>query len=188
MTGSPTSLRATYDSFVQAGLDSFDPAKIILIRSHVARFWVAEDGTIAPTNVDSRDAPLLEALDAYFAEQTGCSVGRRPGLFSVFCPVAGLRPPTAQVDRDDLVALCTPDPGGAGPGAASEPPANAPRGASAADYVVGAIRGAARGRGQAAELLHRRQGVVRRPLALAYLEQVGAEVAMTVHLVSIRPA
>ena len=72
--GFTDSLRSTYDSFIRACLDSFDPARIILVRSHVARFWIAEDGTIAPTNVDRRDARFLEALDDYFIEQTGCRV------------------------------------------------------------------------------------------------------------------
>ena len=72
--GFTDSLRSTYDSFIRACLDSFDPARIIMVRSHCPRFWISEDGTIAPTDVDRRDARFLEALDDYFIEQTGCRV------------------------------------------------------------------------------------------------------------------
>ena len=84
--------RAAYDAFVRACLDSFDPARIILIRSHVPRFWVADDGTIAPTNADRRDAQFLEAMDAYFVEQTGCRVAR--GTLRHFRPRSGGIPST----------------------------------------------------------------------------------------------
>jgi hypothetical protein len=67
-------LKSIYDSFIRACLDSFDPARIILVRSHSPRFWIAEDGTIAPTDVDRSDARFLAALDDYFIEQTGCLV------------------------------------------------------------------------------------------------------------------
>ena len=72
--GLTDSLRSIYDSFISACLDSFGPARIILVRSHGPRFWIAEDGTVAPTDVDRRDARFLEELDDYFIEQTGCRV------------------------------------------------------------------------------------------------------------------
>jgi hypothetical protein len=133
-------LRAAYDAFVRACLDSFDPARIILIRSHVPRFWVADDGTIAPTNVDRRDARFLEALDAYFVEQTGCRLAS--GTLRHFPSDARWHTVDHRLRRameEDLVALCS-LPGGAGPGSTKTAPA-ARREPSAADHVVGAARG-----------------------------------------------
>jgi hypothetical protein len=132
--------RAAYDAFVRACLDSFDPARIILIQSHVPRFWVADDGTIAPTNADRRDAQFLEAMDAYFVEQTGCRVAR--GTLRHFPSAVGWHTVDHRLRRameEDLVALCS-SPGGAGPGAAKTAPAGT-REPSAADHVVGAVRG-----------------------------------------------
>ena len=134
-------LRAMYDAFVRACLDSFDPARIILIRSRFPRFWVADDGTIAPTNVDPRDALFLEALDAYFIEQTGCRVANGalrhfPSTFQWHTSDHRLR----RAIEDDLVELCTPDLTGAGPASAGTPPA-AWQTRSAADHLVGAVRG-----------------------------------------------
>jgi hypothetical protein len=67
-------LRERYDAFVSACVMNFHPSKIVLIRSYGSRFWVAEDGVVAPTNVDRNDARLLERLDDYFIERTGCRV------------------------------------------------------------------------------------------------------------------
>ena len=120
--GFTDSLRSIYDSFIRACLDSFDPARIILVRSHVARFWIAEDGTIAPTNVDRRDARFLEALDDYFIEQTGCRVSRPPWLTSHLRSNGRLFDPRLRrAIEEDLVELCTPGPGGD----TSDPPAPA---------------------------------------------------------------
>ena len=67
-------LRERYDAFVGACLANFHPSKIVLIRSYGWRFWVAEDGVVAPTNVNQNDAGLLKCLDDYFIERTGCRV------------------------------------------------------------------------------------------------------------------
>jgi hypothetical protein len=67
-------LRERYDAFVSACVVNFHPSKIILIRSHGSRFWVSDDGVVAPTNVDRNDARLLDRLDDYFIERTGCRV------------------------------------------------------------------------------------------------------------------
>jgi hypothetical protein len=67
-------LRERYDAFVNACVANFHPSKIVLIRSHGSRFWVAEDGVVAATNVNRNDARLLKRLDDYFIERTGCRV------------------------------------------------------------------------------------------------------------------
>lgn len=101
-------LRSLYDDFVECCLSQFGPERIILIRAHCARFWVDERGAVAPTNVDRRDARLLDELDQYFIAKTGCRVVS-----------AALRhvPAAAQWQHSDhrlrkameaeLVALCT---------------------------------------------------------------------------------
>lgn len=140
--GLTDSLRLIYDSFIRGCLEGFDAARIILVRSHVARFWIAEDGTIAPTNVDRRDPPFVEALDDYFIEQTGCRVAS--GTLSHF-PSAdawqtfdhGLR----RVIEEDLVTLCRPPTADDTPGLGDAVPADRRRHLeNAADHVVGAIR------------------------------------------------
>lgn len=141
-SGLTESLRSSYDSFIRVCLDSFDADRIILVRSHVARFWVAEDGTIAPTNVDRRDPPFLEALDAYFLEQTGCRVasgtlGHFPAAVTWQTFDHGLR----RAIEDDLAALCRSPAADDAPGpAAAASTAHAPSRVSAADHVVGASR------------------------------------------------
>jgi len=139
--GFTDSLRSTYDSFIRVCLDSFDPARIILVRSHCPRFWITEEGKIAPTNVDRRDARLLEALDDYFIEQTGCRVS--DATLAHFPSAVQWQTFDHRLRRAieaDLVELCTPHPGGD----ASEPLGTVlvpgPRKASAGDYVVGAFR------------------------------------------------
>lgn len=140
--GLTDSLRSRYDSFICTCLKSFDAASIVLIRSHVARFWVAEDGTVAPTNVDRRDPLFVEALDDYFLEQTGCRVatgalGHFPSAVAWQTFDHGLR----RVIEEDLVALCRPPTPGDHPGPAEAVPAGPRRRReSAADHVVGAFR------------------------------------------------
>ena len=130
--GFTDSLRSTYDSFVRACLDSFDPARIILVRSHVPRFWIAEDGTIAPTNVDRRDARFLEALDDYFIEQTGCRVA--DGTLGHFPSAVQWQTFDHRLRRaieEDLVELCTARAGGATVRSRLAPSRRAPRGRQA---------------------------------------------------------
>jgi hypothetical protein len=136
------SLRSTYDSFIRACLDSFDPARIILVRSHCPRFWISEDGTIAPTNVDRRDARFLEALDDYFIEQTGCRVsGVTLAHFSSAVQWQTFDRRLQRAIEEDLVELCTPRRSGDAPGALGVVPARlARRKLSAGDHVVGAFR------------------------------------------------
>ena len=140
--GLTESLRSTYDSFVRACLDSFDPANIILVRSHAARFWISDDGTIAPTNIDRRDARLLEALDYYFITQTGCRVadgtlGHFPSAVSWQSFDHRLR----RVIEEDLVELCTSHLANDAPDRPDADPArHLSRKTSAADHVVGAFR------------------------------------------------
>jgi hypothetical protein len=138
--GLTDNLRSTYDAFVRACLDSFDPANIILVRSHAARFWISDDGTIAPTDVDRRDARFLEALDDYFIAQTGCRVADGTlGYFPSAESWQSFDHRLRRVIEEDLVELCTshradnaPDP----PDAAR----HLSREMSAADHVVGAFR------------------------------------------------
>ena len=140
--GLTQNLRSTYDSFVRACLDSFDPANIILVRSHAPRFWVAENGRIAPTDVDRRDARFLEALDDYFLEQTGCRVadgtlGHFPSARSWQSFDHRLR----RVIEADLVEVCTARRADDSPVPPRiVPDRDLPQKASAADHVVGASR------------------------------------------------
>ena len=67
-------LRSAYDSFVDECLANFDSSRIVLVRSHVPRFWVADDGSIAPTTADPKEARLLEFLDRRFVKRTACHV------------------------------------------------------------------------------------------------------------------
>jgi hypothetical protein len=133
--------RAVYDAFVRACLEAFDPTRIVLVRSHAARFWVADDGTITPTDVDRRDARFLEELDDYFVERTGCRVafgalGHFPSAVQWQTFDHRLR----SAIEDDLAELCTL--GGEEDGAVASGVADgrvAPL-APAADHVVGAVR------------------------------------------------
>lgn len=72
--GLTAELWAAYDAFVDACLDNFDPSRIVLVRSHVARFYVTEDGELEPTNGNDRVACFLDELDRYFIRRTGCLV------------------------------------------------------------------------------------------------------------------
>ena len=82
--------------------------KIILVRPHLPRFWVADDGTVAPTGVDLRDARFLETLDDFFIAQTGCRVAA--GALSHFPSAVQWHTFDHRLRRvieDDLVELCT---------------------------------------------------------------------------------
>ena len=106
--GLTENLRSTYDSFVRACLDSFDPANIILVRSHAARFWVADNGRIAPTDVGRHDARFLEALDDYFIAQTGCRVADGTlGYFPSAVSWQSFDHRLRRIIEEDLVELCT---------------------------------------------------------------------------------
>jgi hypothetical protein len=141
--GLTESLRSIYDSFVRACLDSFDPANIILVRSHAARFWISDDGTIAPTDIDRRDARFLEALDYYFIAQTGCRVADGTlGYFPSAVSWQSFDHRLRRVIEEDLVALCTSHLANDAPGPPEADPArHLSRKTSAADHVVGAFRG-----------------------------------------------
>jgi hypothetical protein len=135
-------LRSTYDSFVRACLDNFDPARIILVRSHCARFWVADDGTIAPTDIDRRDARFLEALDDYFIARTSCRVA--DGTLGCFPSAVSWQSFDDRLRRaieEDLVELCTSHRANDAPGPADADRArHLSREMSAADHVIGAFR------------------------------------------------
>ncbi len=140
--GLTENLRSTYDSFVRACLDSFDPANIILVRSHAARFWVADNGRIAPTDVGRHDARFLEALDDYFIAQTGCRVA--DGTLGYFPSAVSWQSFDNRLRRmieEDLVELCTSHTATDAPGAPAAGPAHhISRRMTAADHVVGAFR------------------------------------------------
>ena len=140
--GFTENLRSTYDSFIRVCLDSFDPTRIILVRSHCPRFWISADGTVAPTNVDRRDARFLEALDDYFIKQTGCLVsGATLAHFPSAVQWQTFDHRLRRAIEDDLVELCTPRPGGDAPSPLGAVPAPGPRRKlSAGDHVVGAFR------------------------------------------------
>lgn len=73
-TGLTDRLMSSYDAFVETCLTHFSPTRIILIRSYLPRLWVDEEGTVAPTNLDRRDARVVAELDDYFIAKTGCVV------------------------------------------------------------------------------------------------------------------
>ncbi|WP_349309100.1 hypothetical protein [Microbacterium sp. MM2322] len=73
-TGLDERLAALYGQFIEACLDVFPPSRIVLIRSHVARFWVGQDGELGTTNADDATDRLLNDLDSRFADATGCVV------------------------------------------------------------------------------------------------------------------
>ena len=134
-------LRSIYDGFVRACLDSFDPAKIILVRSHVARFSVADGGSLTPINRDRRDAQLLDGLDDYFLERTGCRVAESAlGHF----PSAAKQSHDHRLRRlieDDLVELCTSTSSDAAASLRSaDSPRRVPPEMTAVDHVVEASR------------------------------------------------
>jgi hypothetical protein len=133
-------LRSAYDAFVDACLASFDPSRIVLIRSHAASFWVSDDGTIAPTDVDRADARLLEQLDHYFIQRTGCRVANAAlAHFPNVVQWQAFDHRLREAIEAELVQLCTPNPkpdDGVGPAAIGA----APRQDTAADHVVSAAR------------------------------------------------
>lgn len=140
-TGLTDDLRSRYDAFVDACLATFDPSRIILIRSHSPRFWLADDSTVAPTDTNRDDARLLEDLDDYFVARTGCQVSHAVlGHFPSAAKWQSYDHTQRRMLESDLVELCT-------SGLASAPPRrHAPdrpfvrRKMSAADHVVGAFR------------------------------------------------
>lgn len=130
-------LRATYDLFIRACLENFSPDRIILVPSHLARFWVSDEGLIAPTNLDRRDARFVESLDEYFIEQTRCRVAE--GTLAHFPADAAWHAFDHRLRRaieNDVVEICG-ERDGATARWASTHGRSAP---AAADRVVGAIR------------------------------------------------
>ena len=132
-------LKSAYDAFVDACLASFDPARIVLIRSHAARFWVSDDGTVAPTDIDRSDARLLEQLDDYFIRRTGCRVANAAlAHFPSVVQWQAFDHRLREAMDAQLVKLCTPNPE---PDGIDEDYLGAgPRQDTAADHVVGAAR------------------------------------------------
>ena len=134
-------LRATYDHFISACLDTFRPEQIILVRSHLPRFWVGDDGRIAPTGIDRRDARFLDSLDDYFLEHTGCQ--ESAAALSHVPADARWQAGDHRLRRaieEDLVACCTHRPGSSRD---SRPPSLRHVGehdSGAADHVVTAFR------------------------------------------------
>lgn len=137
--GLTDSLLRAYDAFVAACLECFAPDRIILIRTHVARFRVSEDGLVEPTRADPADARLLHTLDERFAAATGCRVSDA----AMACFPAGAQWHAGGHDlriavEDDLVRLCAPMP----PAEAKPAPRTAregdPAAQSAADHVASA--------------------------------------------------
>lgn len=136
-------MRARYDAFIRACLASFDPEKIILVRSHAARFSVSARGKVRTTDLDRRDADLLDALDDCFIARTGCRVSA----------AALAQPPESNqwqsFDRerlrraieDDVVRLCTSGQDDVAVTSAAVAARRALGGATAADHVVLASRG-----------------------------------------------
>ncbi len=132
-------LRNTYDAFIAACLAQFHASRIILVRSHCARFWVDEDGAVRPTNVDRAGARFLDELDEYFAAKTGCRVALAalrhvPRSVQWQRPEGGFR----RAIEEEIVSLCTQSSATSG--------APAPRSVlassrfSAADHIVRATR------------------------------------------------
>lgn len=140
--GLTDALRARYDRFVRACLDSFDPTKIILVRSHAARFRITDGGNVSPTDLDLRDAALLDVLDDQFATQTGCRVAT--AALSHF--PAGVRWYSFDRERlrraldEEIVELCTAAPGKHAPGTDRGAHGRPRLGTTAADHVVSANR------------------------------------------------
>ena len=138
--GFTPSRRSTYDLFIRACLDSFDPERIVLVRSHVPRFWIAEDGTIAPTNLDRSDARFLQTLDDYFISHTRCRVASGAlGHFPSAVQWQTFDHRLRRMIENDLVELCT-SRRRAAAGGAPVRHRRVRRGPSAADHVVAAIR------------------------------------------------
>lgn len=63
-----------YDAFIDDCLASFGASRILLIRSHVARFRVSAGTPLSVTNADDATERFLSELDARFARRTGCVV------------------------------------------------------------------------------------------------------------------
>jgi hypothetical protein len=135
-------LVATYDNFIAACLENFAPDQIVLVRSHLARFWVSSEGTIGPTTVDRRDARFIETIDSYFIERTGCRVlGGTMGVFPSGEQWQSfdfdLVRRTIEVELvEHLRSAVQGEPGDSPGGSATQA---VPR-TTAADHVIGAIR------------------------------------------------
>ena len=133
-------LKSAYDAFVDTCLESFDPSRIVLIRSHAARFWVSDDGTIGPTDLDRADARLLEQLDDYFVQRTGCRVATAPlAHFPSVVQWQAYDHRLREAMEAELVELCTPN-SKPDEGVGEDSIGAGPRHDTAADHVVGAAR------------------------------------------------
>ena len=139
--GLTEALEARYAGFVDACLAAFDPAHIVLLRSHAPRFRIGADGHLAPTDLAPADALLLEELDDRFAAATGCLVS--DAALSQFPTTVKWqsfdRHRLRRAIEDDVVALCSGRRTGqldrtVRAGARSRP------GSGAADHVVAAHR------------------------------------------------
>ena len=133
-------LERLYDLFVEACLDSFAPERIILLESRVPRFFVADDGTVAPTDADPRDARFVAALDSAFARKTGCQVARgSQRCFPTQERWSNAEHSMRRAVEDDVTRLCrTPEPP---TGRSRRSSTRARRHSRGADHVVAAIRG-----------------------------------------------
>jgi len=99
--------RQRYTRFIDVCRSQVGPDRLILVRSHVARFWVDSAGTIGLTKSDRRAARLLEALDAEFIRATGCLVADAPlGFFPSGRNWTEFDDGLRLAIEDQVVALC----------------------------------------------------------------------------------
>ena len=73
-------LKDMYNLFIDAILRHYDEEHIILIRSHVPRFY-SDNGRIAKTKHTEKTRAFIEILDDYFAEKVNCPVLDTPKRF-----------------------------------------------------------------------------------------------------------
>ena len=73
-------LKKQYDLFIEAVLRHYDPERIILIRSHMPRFY-SDNGNIAKTKHTKKAGFLIKQLDDYFTEETNCMILDTPTCF-----------------------------------------------------------------------------------------------------------
>ncbi|WES66209.1 alpha-1,2-fucosyltransferase [Microbacter sp. GSS18] len=136
-TGLDPELRAAYLAFADACVEQFGQDRIVLVRSHVPRFSVADDGTIGLATGRWREARLLDELDHLFASHVGCRVSDAATTVFPTGPawqsfgVAARRP-----IEDDLIRIIE-DPAGQAPARDLPPPRTEP---SAADLIADAVR------------------------------------------------